>query len=143
MSDTETVEGIVTAFYPSEGDNDPHNVYVNNNRFSTFDDDTVAEIEEGIQVEFEAEQNGDYWNIVGGSVEVVESGEESPTGEIEPMSLNDARVSSQSVLRSAVLHHQHREDSTAEDVVETAKTFADAQVALYERLRQVGRDGGQ
>lgn len=147
--ETKSVEGAVTAFYPSEGENDPYNVYVDteDGKFSTFNGETVEDIEEGVRVRFEAEQNNGHWNIVDGSVEIIEQDEEPEVyGDTEPdttMSPTDARIGSQSVLRSAVLHHQHREDSTDEDVVETAKRFADAQLSLYEKLRNAGQGEAQ
>lgn len=139
---TREVTGTVTAFYPSEGEDDPNNVYVDSEdgRFSTFHDETVEELEEGAHVEFEAEQNNGHWNIVDGSVEFLDEEPEvyGDTNGTDPFSQTDARIASQSILRSAVLHHQHREDSTDSDVVETAERFADEQIALYEKLRNAG-----
>lgn len=143
------VEGRITAFYPSEGENDPYNLYVNteDGKFSTFNGDTVGDIEEDIHVRFEAEQNNGHWNIVDDSVEIVENADEpevyGSTDSDVPMSPSDARIVSQSVLRSAVLFHQGREDSTDEDVKETAEEFADTHLELYGKLRNAGQDGEQ
>lgn len=69
------VTGIVTAFFESEGANKPHKVYIRgeDGAFSTFDDATVEAVEDGIEVAFTAEKNGEYWNITDGSVEVVDT----------------------------------------------------------------------
>jgi len=67
------VTGVVTAYYGSEGDQDPHNVYIEGEKFSTFDDETADPIEEGIEVTFRTEKNGRYWNIKDGTVAVVDT----------------------------------------------------------------------
>lgn len=66
------VTGVVTAYYPSEGKNDPHNVYISGHDqgFSTFDADTTEPIEEGIEITFRAEKNGKWWNIKEGTVSI-------------------------------------------------------------------------
>ena len=149
MSDeqeTKTVKGTVTAFYPSEGENNPYNVYVDSEdgKFSTFNGEAVSEIKEGARVQFEVVENNGHWNIVDDSVEILE--DEKPevfgdTDEVEPFAPTDARITSQSVLRSAVLHHQHREESTDGDVARTAERFAELQIELYEKLREAGNEG--
>lgn len=140
----EEVVGTVTAFFPSNDENKPHGVRVDGDRYTTFNDADVEEIEEGIAVRFRYEQNGEHRNIVEDSVEIIEDNADEPevygdTAEAEPFSMNDARIGAQSALRSAVLHHQHREDSTDEDVVETAQKFADVQADLHRKLRNTGQ----
>jgi hypothetical protein len=133
------VSGKVTQYYPSEGENDPYALYVDGDRYTTFNGEDVEDVKEDVVVRFQYVQNGKHRNVVPGSVEVVDADDEpevyGSTGDVEPFSPSDAKITSQSVLRSAVLHHQRREDSTVEDVVETAKTFADAQIALYKQFR--------
>lgn len=80
------VTGVVTAYYPSEGEQDPHNVYIDgyDQGFSTFDDATAEPIEEGIEITFRAEKNGQWWNIKDGTVAVVDRDpdtEDEDTGE--------------------------------------------------------------
>lgn len=148
MSDdreTKEVAGAVTAFYPSEGENDPYNIYVDteDGKFSTFNGETVEVIEEGVQVEFEAVQNNGHWNIVDGTVEIIEDDDSEVYGETAvdvAMAPTDARIASQSLIRSAVLFHQNREDNTDEDVADTAERFADVQTSLYRKLRNAGGD---
>ncbi|NUC74733.1 hypothetical protein HTZ84_20950 [Haloterrigena sp. SYSU A558-1] len=74
MSDDEQgteVSGVVTEFHPSQNDNKPHGVYVDGDRYTTFEDEDVAEIEEGTGVRFRYEQNDEHRNIVPGSVDIV------------------------------------------------------------------------
>ena len=141
------VTGTVTAFYPSESEQDPHNVYIAGDRYSTFDDATVADIAEGVAVRFRAERNGDFWNIVESTVEVLDDapadadvygGTDSGDAGFSP---TDARITAQSLIRSAVLHHQHRDESTAEDVAVTAERFAALQTGLFQQLRNGGQGG--
>ncbi|WP_226006044.1 hypothetical protein [Natrinema salinisoli] len=135
--------GSVTDLYRSSSENKPHGVHVDGTRYTTFNDEDVEEIGEGVTIQFRYVENGDHRNIVPGSVEIVEesNGPETygDTAGEEPFSMNDARIGAQSALRSAVLHHQHREDSTDEDVIATAQKFADAQADLYRKLRNTGQ----
>jgi len=141
------VTGTITAFYPSEGEQDPHNVYIAGDRYSTFDDATVADIAEGVTVRFRAEQNGDFWNIVEGTVEVLDDApaDADMTGNTASdgsgFSPTDARIMAQSLIRSAVLFHQHRDDSTHEDVATTAERFAALQTGLFRQLRNSEQGG--
>lgn len=159
------VTGVVTAYYPSEGKNDPHNVYISGHDqgFSTFDADTAEPIEEGIKITFRAEKNGQWWNIKEGTVSIVDRDPDTAdddTGDngsirnsecvqtnsdgeaMHMFSMNDARIMAQSITRSAVLFHQDREDSSIEDVEETAERFADLQGELVQQLRGVPLEGG-
>lgn len=157
------VTGLVTHYWPSEGDNDPHAVLVKDydERFTTFDDETAEPLQTGIKVTFRAEKNGEYWNIKEGTVAVVDSDPgpvreqrdekgdirnsecvQNNDGEAMHMfSMNDARIMAQSITRSAVLFHQDREDSSVEDVEETAERFADLQSELVQQLRGVPLEG--
>lgn len=144
--DRREVTGTVTGFYPSEGEKDPHNVYVEGDRYSTFDDATVADIAEGATVRFHAEQNNGHWNIVDGSVEVLDSAPADAAGhggrdaDGVGLSPTDAPIMAQSLIRSAVLFHQNRAESTAEDVAATAERFAALQTDLLQQLRQQGSE---
>lgn len=158
------VTGLITGYWPSEGKNDPHAIHVKDydERFTTFDDETAEPLQTGIKVTFRAEKNGDYWNIKEGTVAVVDSdpgpareqrGQQGDirnsecvqtngdTGETRMFSMNDARIMSQSIVRSAVLFHQDREDSTVEDVEETAHRLADLEPELVRQLRSVPLGG--
>ena len=121
-----------------------NDVYVDSEdgRFSTFHDETVAEIEKGVRVRFEAKRNGQHWNIVDDSVDILEDEESEVYGGMdEPMlfGLDDARISSQSLVRSSVMFHQDRDGSTVEEVEKTAHELADLQIELTEKLRNAGR----
>jgi hypothetical protein len=140
------VSGVVTRFYPSQEEGKPHGVYVDGDRYTTFNDEDVEEIAEGAVVQFRYEQNGEHRNVVPGSVTVVDTDEKpevygGTSSEDDMLPLTDARIMSQSILRSAVFHHQHREESTPQDVEETAKQFADAQTHLFRRLRGIEQEG--
>lgn len=151
MSDEKDVSGVVNAVFWNEGDdNKPVKVYLKDEEkpYSTFDTETVSAIEEGRAVAFDVEENNGYQNIVDDSVEIreqdgarsTETESDTGSGDAAAFTPTDARIMSQSLIRSAVLFHQNREDSTAEDVVETAEKFADAQNDLFQQL---SAEGGQ
>jgi hypothetical protein len=148
------VKGIVTHYWPSEGENDPHALYVKgyDEKFSTFDDETAAPIQTGTEVHFRAEKNGEHWNIKDGTVSVldddpgpvreqrgtdgsIKSSECSGEDAMRMFSMDDARIMSQSITRSAVMFHQYRAESTVADVEETAEQFAELQADLFKQLR--------
>lgn len=94
MSDKQKKEvvGVVMKYYPSEGENDPHNVYVDSedDRFSTFNDATVDPIEESIKIGFVAEQNNGHWNIVDNTVTVVDCDPDIPQDDTETGSVRSS-----------------------------------------------------
>lgn len=150
------VTGLVTHYWASEGENDPHALYVKgyDEKFTTFDDETANPIQTGLKVTFRAEKNGQYWNIKEGTVAVVDSDpgpareQRGENGDIRssecvqdadavPMNtVKDARIGSLSLFRSAALYHKDREDSTDADVIQTALNYAEAQEQVVRKLRE-------
>ncbi|QLG62061.1 hypothetical protein [Halorarum salinum] len=150
------VVGIVTAYYPSEGENDPYNVYVDSEdgKFSTFTAETADPIEEGVKVAFVAVQNKGHWNIKDGTVDVVDTDPDITEPETEAdaggsevfesprarsircnVALKQARELCQPMLTEDV--SEARFEEIRATVLETADVFAEK---LAELNQQAGGD---
>lgn len=161
MSDNDTsgteVTGTVSQFYPNEDrENTPPAFILDGDRYSVMADEDADRISENVTIRFryrkKTTENRTYRNVVPESVEVL--GVQQPTegsvkssegvqknGDMHMFSMDDARIMAQSITRSAVLFHQDREDSTVDDVEETAERFADLQSELVQQLRGVPLKG--
>lgn len=155
MSDNGDAEtkttGTVSTFYPDEDrDNTPPAFMLDGKRYSVMDDEDAELINENVTIRFRYRKNGRFRNVVKGSVEVL--GVQQPTsGSIRSsegvqknellFSLKDAWVGAQSSIRSATLYHKDREDSTVDDLEETAEQLANLQIKLAARLREARTTG--
>lgn len=121
---------VDTYFEKKPAENKPHKILIGQNAFSTFDDATVEDVEEGAVVSFEFVTNGRYNNIVDGSLEIVEDSDGDSGGAdqrdagVAGPSPTDARIRRQVALKAAVEHHKDG-PAAPEDVTATASTFDD------------------
>lgn len=119
-------EREVDRYFPRDREaNKPHKILIGNNVFSSFDDETMEDVEEGAVVSFDFETNGEFNNITKGSLVVHDDVEQDDSGDdaaAVPESPDAARIRQQVALKSAVEHHKHR-DAAPEDVTATADTF--------------------
>lgn len=149
------ITGTVNKFYPNEDrENTPPAFMLDGNRYSVMAEEDANRIGENVTIRCryrkKTTENGTYRNVVPESVEVL--GVQQPTGgsvrSSEGVTQNgmmfsfkDARIGAQSSIRSAVMYHRDREESTVDDVEETAERFTDLQVKLAARLRDAGKTG--
>ena len=70
-TEPQPASGVVDTYFEKKPEeNKPHKLIIGQNAFSTFDDETVADVEDGVEVAFEFVTNGQYNNIVDGSLTV-------------------------------------------------------------------------
>jgi len=122
-TETQPVEKrrVDTYFAKKPQENKPHKIIIGQEAYSTFDDATMDGVREGAVVSFEYVTNGQYNNIVDGSLEVV-ADETDGCGSVETPT--DARIRRQVALKAAVEHHKQEAVNPA-DVTATAETFND------------------